>query len=357
LKYFDGNEYDLCGHKNPLNDDALELIYLPYIDACIDVVREIRKLDSSFYPPQRPRNRFMRNYFNHHYNSAAGEISNQFCTIVSGEYICQGLAMYNSIKRHTPEFHLWILCVDELVYNLLEQLDLEKVTLLSLDNIVDEKLSKVKQKRNLDEFCWTLKASLLSYLLNNHWNLESIVYVDADLYFFTDASVIFRDWGEGSVYVTKLGLSSKWAKKVGKYSSGLIGIKRDDVGGECLEYWKRKCIDWCYDKFDEQRWRDQKYIEEWENIAGSALVVSENSGINLGPWNITKGKVSMRNSAYYFNEAQLALYHFSGFEVTGPKSFILCNRKVLPDYCLGIYSDYIRDIKDILKLIQEEKRH
>lgn len=352
FKYFDGNEFDLCGHINPLYDSTLKLVYKPYIDSCIKVIAEIRKIDCSFYTPIKPKDKFIRNYYNLSYNNSVGETDNQFCTIFNIECLTQGLALYKSLKMHTPQFHLWILCVDKLTYQVLEQMKLDKVTLLSLENINDEKLSKVGIERTVSEHCWTLKPALLDYILKNHWQLKSMILLDAELYFIKDASLLFQDWGDGSLYLTEMGLGPNWVKKVGRYSSGVVGVKRDDVGKDCLAFWYQKCLDWCYDKFEDNRWRDQKYLEEWSNMAETALVVSSNPGINVGPWNIKRGKLYSQDAAYYFKDSELISYNFSGFEIISDNTFDLCNRKPLPSYSSGIYSAYAQEISRIIKCLR-----
>lgn len=266
--------------------------------------------------------------------------------------MAQGLALYDSLKRHTPRFKLWVLCVDDTSYNLLNNMNLTNVTLVSLENIRNKKLAKIQQERQIHEFCWTLKAVLLTYLMKKYSNLNSILYMDADLFFFKDVRVIYNEWGGHSIFLTKLGLGHRSEQKSGKYSAGLIGFKRDSTGLKCLSLWRQKCLKWCYDLRQNGRWGDQKYLDAWPRMF-SGVKISQNKGINAGPWNIRKGSiVHAKDNPIYFDNMELVCYHFSGFKIINETEFELCNRKMLPPKAKSIYSAYEEEIVNTISKIK-----
>ena len=353
FRYYDGNEFDLCSYIMTLSDDVISWIYLPYVENCNEIMEEIKTKDKAFYDSQvqRPKKQFVRNYFNLSVHKERDNVKN-ICTMATTKYLFQGLALYNSLKKHNSNFHLWVLCIDESAYNLLEEMNLEHVTLISLANIKNEKLAKVEKQRQTHEFCWTLKAPFITYLMKNNLNLNQVLYIDADIFFFKGFEKIYEEWGDNSVLITKLWLGPIWAKKVGKYSAGLIGFKRDYHGMKCLAWWRRKCLNWCYDKLEKNRWGDQMYLDLWPEIFPK-VKVSGNLGVNVGPWNIRTGNiVHEENNEIYFNDFQLICYHFSGFEVLNEDEFELCNRKKLPRKTQRIYADYVKEISAVLKQVK-----
>ncbi len=352
FRYYDGNEFDLCGFANHFSDNVVKWIYLPYIQACNKIMKQIRIIDQDFYQATSPRGQFIRNYFNLEANEKADEKFPNICTVLTKGYLIQGLALYNSLKRHTRRFRLWVLCVDDTSYNLLEKMNLANVTLISLENIKSKKLARIQRKRQLHEFCWTLKASLVTYLMNNNFNLDSILYMDADLFFFQDVRDIYNEWGEHSVFLTKLHLSSKWEQRLGRYSAGLVGFKRNETGMRCLRSWRRKCLKWCYDRQEYGLWGDQKYLNDWPRTF-TEVKISENIGINAGPWLIRKGyKAHSEGDIVYINNMELVCYHFSGFEIINENEYELCKYDKKAAKADNIYSAYVDEIRKIIAQIK-----
>ena len=350
FRYYDGNEFDLCSYIINLEDKVIKWIYLPYIEACRQMVARIRRIDKDFYPETRPRRQFIRNYYNLEAN--AGDLGPHICTLFTKDYLIQGLALYNSLKETTSQFHLWILCVDDEAYDLLAKMNLPQVTLISLDNVKNERLAVLEKERQANEFCWTLKASFITFLLKNNLNLGSMLYVDADLYFFRDVQYIYREWGQQSLFLTKLWLGPNWARKVGIFSAGLIGFKRDLGGRRSLGFWRRNCLKWCSEQPDRGRWADQKYLDRFPDIT-NRITISANKGINTGPWNIRKGTVVQgKDRMLFFENFPLVCYHFSGFELLSDTEVELCNRKTLPAHAEAIYTAYLRAIGTVIAQIK-----
>ena len=44
-----------------------------------------------------------------------------YVTLFDSHYLTRGLVMYNSLRHHAGEFHLWIICFDDLAHTLLSQ--------------------------------------------------------------------------------------------------------------------------------------------------------------------------------------------------------------------------------------------
>jgi hypothetical protein len=293
----------------------------------------------------------IRNSFNRDVDGNADEKLLNICTLLTKDYLIQGLALYYSLKRHTRHFRLWILCVDKTAYDLLEKMNLDNVTLVGLENIWNKRLAEIEKERQLHEFCWTLKAPFINYLMKNTF-LNSLLYMDADLFFFNDVRNIYKEWGDNSIFLTKMWLSPKWKKKAGKYSAGLIGFKKDNMGMKCLRSWMKNCLYWCYDRMENGLWGDQKYLDDWPRMF-SKIKISKTKGINAGPWSIKRGyKVHSEGDVIYFDNMELVCYHFSGFEIINENEYELCNRKKLPVKAETIYSVYIDEIQKTIAQIK-----
>ena len=70
-----------------------------------------------------------------------------FCTYFDHRYLPQGLALYRSLQRHCPLCQLWVLCLDRLCYQILAQMRLPALELISLDELEDADPALLSVKR------------------------------------------------------------------------------------------------------------------------------------------------------------------------------------------------------------------
>ena len=263
------------------------------------------------------------------------------------------MCLYKSIKQYEHEFTLWILCLTEECQDTLRAMQLPGVKLISLEQLekYDKDLKNVENTRNRIEYYFTMSPCLPLYILTQQENMEDITYLDADLYFFDSYMRVFDEIGDASIaiiphnYVPKM--LEKGAEKNGIYNVGWITWKNNDAGKECLSWWRKKCIEWCYDRHEEGRFADQKYLDSWPETFKDVTVL-KNPGLNLAPWNV--GKHSLENKeAIYVSGEKLIFYHFHGLKqinnhefdchlrtyfVKRQKSFLIEN----------IYKPYIEDL-------------
>jgi predicted transcriptional regulator len=117
-----------------------------------------------------------------------GEVRHNYCSIFSKDYIYKGLVLYNSLIKYDQDFHLFFICINDEVRNLLERMQLNNVTLINMKDIEnqDRELANIKNTRNDKEYIWTSKASVLLYLLNNYPEIDHIVWLDGDTAFLSD---------------------------------------------------------------------------------------------------------------------------------------------------------------------------
>lgn len=226
-----------------------------------------------------------------------------FCTLFDKNYLLKGLALYDSLLKHCPDFKLWILCMDNETHEILSKLNLEKTELISLKEFEDPKLLEVKPGRKASEYCWTCTPSLPLYILDKNSNLESITYLDADLFFFDSPEAVYREFGSDSIMIIPHNFSEeqKWREKTsGKFNVGMLIFRNDQSGLECLNWWREKCLGWCFDYYEDGKLGDQLYLNDWpERFKG--VHVLKNRGANIASWNVR---------AHDFSKWPVIFYHF-----------------------------------------------
>jgi len=174
--------------------------------------------------------------------------------------------MYESLERCSGDFHLYVFAFDDKSYELLQKLDYEYMTVISLDSFEDDELLKVKSERGAGEYCWTCTPSVIKYAIENY-DLDSCTYLDADLYFFANPAVLIDEMKGASVLITDHRYTSEYDQSAtsGIYCVQFMTFKNNDFGLNVLNWWRDACIEWCFNRFEDGKFGDQKYLDDWPN--------------------------------------------------------------------------------------------
>lgn len=246
-----------------------------------------------------------------------------FCVYFDKGFILKGLALHESLMRTTPKAQLWILALDKYTETLLKKMKLKNTTVVSLNDFEDKELLVVKGTRSLVEYYWTCSPSWPLYIFNKSPDTKYVVYLDADLYFFSSAFDGVDEIGNKSLLAVEhrfpKGLEGL-AKRNGRFNLAFNVFRNDETGIKCLKRWRKQCLDWCYWKPEEGKMGDQGYLDEWPKLYKS-LVISKNLGLDAAPWNISQYKITKKGGSVFVNGERLVCYHFHQFQILGPNNF------------------------------------
>jgi hypothetical protein len=224
--------------------------------------------------------------------------------------------MYRSLLKHGGNFHLWIICFDDLGYQILEKLNLDKVTLVSLAQFEDPELLRVKKERQPHEYCWTCTPSTALYVLNSAPYVDCITYLDADLMFFSSPEPIFTELKDASIGLTEHRYIPTFDQSIprGIYNVQFMVFKRDDIGLKALNWWRDRCLEWCYDRIEDNKFGDQKYLDDWkERFSGVKTI--EHLGAGVAPWNVSQYSLNQIDSQVYLETEPLIFYHYHALKL------------------------------------------
>lgn len=284
-----------------------------------------------------------------------------FCTYFDHNYLPLGLALYRSLKQHSPEFQLWVLCLSQTCYDVLQQLDLPDIHLISLNEFErgDEALQGAKQNRRLIEYYFTCTPSLPLFVLNNYPEVDLITYLDADLFFFSDISPIYEEIADGSIAIIEHRFSSDRLElvKFGIYNVGWLSFRRDENGFACLRWWRERCIEWCYDRPENGRFADQKYLDDWPSRF-PGVVVLQHKGANVGHWNTNDYQIYADRDRLWIDEQLLIFFHFHAFKYHKKEfeNFALNPSARVPRFgdsviWQNIYGSYLKELRKTKELL------
>jgi hypothetical protein len=261
--------------------------------------------------------------------------------------------MYRSLLRHEQNFHLWIICFDDLAYEILDKLILEKVSLVSLAQFEDSELLQVKLQRTWQEYCWTCTPSTLLYVLNTQPNVDVITYLDADLMFFSSPEPIFLEAGEASILLTEHRYSPGFdlSKNSGIYNVQFMMFRRDSQGLTALCWWRDRCIEWCFARIEDNKFGDQKYLDDWtERYQG--VHVLQHLGAGLAPWNALQYSLKNKEESVYVEQDPLIFYHFHALTIHPFNVFHLSKYPINIELRDLVYYPYLQEINDAYALVR-----
>lgn len=280
-----------------------------------------------------------------------------FCTLFDSNYFSKGIALYNSLEKNCKNFHLYIFAFDDAAYYSLTQLKLNHATIISLKEFEDEELLKVKPTRTIAEYCWTSTSSTILYVLNNY-NVESCTYLDSDIFFYSSPKPIFDELGNKSILLTEHNYSPQYNKEVksGKYCVQFITFKNDTRGRNALNWWRERCLEWCYNRYEDGKFGDQLYLDDWTDRFEGVHVLKHLGG-GLAAWNVQRFNFLMKHNKIVGKEIatgqefEVIFYHFHYLRFLQDKKIELGRRK-LSNSVLNIfykpYINYLESIKDSL---------
>ena len=232
-----------------------------------------------------------------------------FCTLFDSYYIHKGIALYLSLERVTKDFHLYVAAFDQDSYTKLKSCGFDRMTVELFEDFETPELKIVKPTRTKAEYCWTAGPTVIYHFISKY-KLDEITYLDSDLYFLSDPHVVKNEVGGSSVAITEQHLKEKNAARYGRYCVQYITFKNDEDGMRVLTWWRDRCIEWCYSRYEDGKYGDQKYLEQFEKLSNNVYVI-QNRGL-LGSWDVSLYQLKDSRLIYNGQEYPFVFFHMSG---------------------------------------------
>lgn len=198
----------------------------------------------------------------------------------------RGIVMYESLLKQCDDFHLYVFAFDEICYRFLKSQQYRNLTVISLKEFEDAELLRIKSSRTAGEYCWTCTSSTILYSINT-FQLDNCTYVDADMFFYSNPRVLYDEMGANSVLITEHRYTKEYDQSAtsGKYCVQFVTFKNDERGLKVLNWWRNACIDWCFDRMEDGKFGDQKYLDDW-TTRFEGVHELQHLGGGIAPWNV-----------------------------------------------------------------------
>ncbi|MBF0409178.1 MAG: hypothetical protein HQM10_17650 [Candidatus Riflebacteria bacterium] len=246
-----------------------------------------------------------------------------YCTYFDSGYYSRGLCLIESLKKYSKDCQIWALCLDDKAYLSLSEQNLNNVFPVSISEFEEffPELVQVKPTRSKVEYYFTLTPFLPQFVLDKDSGVEMVTYLDSDLYFYSSPEPLFSEIGNASIAVIPHNCKdTSRIKNHGKFNVGWNTFRRDETGLACLKRWRQQCIEWCYDYSENNKYADQKYLDEWPDLYRDVCII-KNSGANVAPWNIYRFPLSMKGTTLFAGDYPLIFFHFAHLKKVSRQTF------------------------------------
>jgi hypothetical protein len=279
-----------------------------------------------------------------------------FCTLFDSNYLARGLALHASLQSVCPSFHLYVVAFDDAAYTYLSGAGLPHLTPIALGEFEDPALLAVKPDRGVGEYCWTCTPSVILYCIRKY-GLPNCTYLDADMIFYHDPQILLDERGDRSVIISEHRYSDEYAKaglESGIYCVQFMYFANDEDGMTALVWWRERCLEWCYDRLEDGKFGDQKYLDDWTRRFRGVHVMQHPGG-GLAPWNLQQYTFKTRENKLFVQtlrdgrEYPAVFFHFHGlkFYTDGKASLCSVSYDVGRSVRKNVYVPYLKDLLKI----------
>lgn len=245
-----------------------------------------------------------------------------YATYFDSGYLSRGLTLIDSLRANGDQSEIWVLCLDNPTERFFAKSNRQGIRAISLAELEARipLLSSIKQERSKVEYIFSIGPTFLKHVMQNHVDADStLVYLDADLYFFDNPKDVLDGMSGASVGIIEHRYSKRLKRKLSKYGRfnvGWVGFKNDVTGNKVLNWWAERCVEWCFDApQNDGRYADQGYLNSFPNFEG--VLILQSAGFNLAPWNTETHQLSQdRLGAVEVDGDPLTFFHFHGIRET-----------------------------------------
>ncbi len=276
------------------------------------------------------------------------------CTLFDTNYLSRGLCMIDSLIEVCPDFKLFVFAFDNTTYSILSKINLPQIEVISLSEFEDKELLSIKSTRNRTEYFWTCTSSTILYCLSN-FKIDHCIYIDADIYFYSNPQVLVEELDEHDVMITEHRYTQEnvISNLYGKYCVQFMYFRNSPNGTHILNWWRNACLDWCYANTELGKFGDQKYLDNWTEMFKGVHVL-KNLGGGVAPWNVQQYEIVQQDSKLkgilkkVNKDFEIIFYHFHHLrnrEINFFTEFNLGPYRLNRGVIIQVYRPYIKKLK------------
>ncbi len=248
------------------------------------------------------------------------------CTIVSPNYFAYARTVAQSYTAQHPEQQFYVLIVADITDA--TPFHDAALTPVLVNEIGLSDLRGQAMKYDILELNTNVKATFLKYLLQRH-GLESVVYLDPDIFVYARLEPVFAALANGATAVLTPHLTSPLfdGKRPseqdhlynGTYNLGFFAATGTKEGLRVLDWWEQRCLSLGFSEGRTGLFVDQK----WMNLAPGmfeGVAILRDAGCNMAYWNLQERRAVETSDGIEVDSpvsgrVPLRFFHFSGIDL------------------------------------------
>ena len=235
--------------------------------------------------------------------------------------------------------------MDEEVHEVLNKISPKNVELLKISDVETEELKSVKSSRTKGEYCWTITPFIPKFVFDADASISRVTYLDADLWFRKDPITIFEEFENSgkSVLITDHAYAPEYdlSDTFGQFCVQFVIFVRDE-SEMVRKWWADRCLEWCFNRLEDGKFGDQKYLDELSVLFKKQVHVLQNKELALAPWNASR-----------FPFGNSVFFHFHGVRLLSRNKVHLGVYKIPKIVFEKIYTKYFTDLKDAIYTLKK----
>ena len=283
-----------------------------------------------------------------------------YCTYFDHNYLRKGLALYLSLRNKSrPErASLVVLALSKKCESILKGLLLPDLIIIPLEKLeVEEpRLLIAKKNRSLVEYYFTLTPWLIKAALKSVPQASRATYLDSDLYFHHSPKALWDEIDSAPMSFVEHRFSKNYTDKeaYGKFNVGWNTFDRSRIAQQALNWWSERCLEWCYDRIDGQKFADQGYLTILEKEFPGVHIL-QYPGINLAEYNLDNYSFTLDRNGPRANNLPVIYWHMHClFEQDDGSYQILIRTDLMKDPVIEwAYRVYVQRLQTISHRLKE----
>jgi len=244
-------------------------------------------------------------------------MTTHFCTLFDMRYAARGLAMLESLEtQFVGDKTVTILAMDDTTPDMIRKMGRPSWKVISVEHLEDAELLEVKASRPHREFCWTCAPALAARMVDIHATGDTVVYVDADLYFFASPQLLLNELADGgNILIHEHRYSEDrrhYESSSGRFNVGFVAFVVGEESRSCVQRWRRQVLDKCVLDPDNGYCGDQGYLNEWPALYPGLRILA-NIGGGVAPWNLLTYKVTGDALHPSVDGTPVVFFHYHAF--------------------------------------------